>query len=277
MSSEKFTINYRWAICTFVTLISNIHMMSKNDLKNKVVLIAGGAKNLGGLLSRDFAAKGAKLAIHYNSDSTKADAEKTLADVQAAGAEAFLFQGDLTKVENITKLFDETVSRFGGIDIAINTVGMVLKKPFTETTESEYDQMSDINSKVAYFFIQESGKKLNDNGKICTIVTSLLAAYTGLYSTYEGMKAPVEHFTRAASKEFGDRGISVTAVAPGPMDTPFFYGQESLDAVAYHKSASALGGLTDIKDIAPLVEFLVSDGWWITGQTIFANGGYTTR
>lgn len=252
-------------------------MMSKNDLKNKVVLIAGGAKNLGGLLSRDFAAKGAKLAIHYNSDATKADAEKTLADVQAAGAEAFLFQGDLTKVENITKLFDETVSKFGGIDIAINTVGMVLKKPFTETTESEYDQMSDINSKVAYFFIQESGKKLNDNGKICTIVTSLLAAYTGLYSTYEGMKAPVEHFTRAASKEFGDRGISVTAVAPGYMDTPFFYGQESSDAVAYHKSASALGGLTDIKDIAPLVEFLVSDGWWITGQTIFANGGYTTR
>ncbi|MDQ8748497.1 short chain dehydrogenase [Elizabethkingia miricola] len=251
--------------------------MSKNDLKNKVVLIAGGAKNLGGLLSRDFAAKGAKLAIHYNSDATKADAEKTLADVQAAGAEAFLFQSDLTKIENITKLFDETVSRFGGVDIAINTVGMVLKKPFTETTEAEYDQMSDINSKVAYFFIQESGKKLNDNGKICTIVTSLLAAYTGLYSTYEGMKAPVEHFTRAASKEFGDRGISVTAVAPGPMDTPFFYGQESSDAVAYHKSASALGGLTDIKDIAPLVEFLVSDGWWITGQTIFANGGYTTR
>ncbi|WP_284462452.1 SDR family oxidoreductase [Chryseobacterium sp.] len=251
--------------------------MSKNDLQNKVILIAGGAKNLGGLLSRNFAAKGAKLAIHYNSDATKPDAEKTLEEVKALGAEAFIFQGDLTKIENITRFFDETASKFGRIDIAINTVGMVLKKPFVETTEAEYDSMSDINSKVAYFFIQEAGKKLNDNGKICTIVTSLLAAYTGFYSTYEGMKAPVEHFTRAASKEFGERGISVTAVAPGPMDTPFFYGQESDDAVAYHKSASALGGLTDIKDIAPLIEFLVSDGWWITGQTIFANGGYTTR
>lgn len=251
--------------------------MQKIDLQNKVVLIAGGAKNLGGLLSRNFAAKGAKLAIHYNSDTTKPDAEKTLEEVKALGAEAFIFQGDLTKIENITHFFDETISKFGGIDMAINTVGMVLKKPFVETTEAEYDSMSDINSKVAYFFIQEAGKKLNDNGKICTVVTSLLAAYTGLYSTYEGMKAPVEHFTRAASKEFGERGISVTAVAPGPMDTPFFYGQESDDAVAYHKSASALGGLTDIKDIAPLIEFLVSDGWWITGQTIFANGGYTTR
>ena len=251
--------------------------MANNNVNGKVVLIAGGAKNLGGLLSRNFAAKGARLVIHYNSAVTQPDAEKTLADVQAAGAEAFLFQGDLTRPKNIITLFDAAISRFGGIDIAINTVGKVLKKPIADTTEAEYDSMSDINSKAAYFFIQEAGKKLNDNGKICTIVTSLLAAYTGLYSTYEGMKAPVEHFTRAASKEFGGRGISVTAVAPGPMDTPFFYGQESEDAVAYHKSASALGGLTDIKDIAPLVEFLVTDGWWITGQTIFANGGYTTR
>lgn len=251
--------------------------MSRNDLNGKVVLIAGGAKNLGGLLSRNFAQKGAKVAVHYNSDSTKADAEKTLAEITNAGGEAFIFQADLTKVENIAKLFEATKQKFGGIDIAINTVGMVLKKPFLETTEAEYDSMFDINSKVAYFFIQEAGKHLNENGKINTIVTSLLAAYTGLYSTYAGAKAPVEHFTRMASKEFGDRGISVSAVAPGPMDTPFFYGQEGEDAVAYHKSASALGGLTDIKDIAPLVEFLVTDGWWITGQTIFANGGYTTR
>lgn len=251
--------------------------MGKIDLKDKVVLIAGGGKNLGGLLSRNFAAKGAKLAIHYNSDSSKAASEETLKAIKAAGGEGFLYQADLTKVGNITKFFDETIARYGGVDIAINTVGMVLKKPFVDTSEEEYDTMSEINSKVAYFFIKEAGKKLNDNGKICTIVTSLLAAYTGLYSTYEGMKAPVEHFTRATSKEFGNRGISVTAVGPGPMDTPFFYGQESDDAVAYHKSASALGGLTDIKDIAPLIEFLVTDGWWITGQTIFANGGYTTR
>ncbi|QQT26192.1 SDR family oxidoreductase [Sphingobacterium spiritivorum] len=251
--------------------------MARNDLKGKVVLIAGGGKNLGGLLSRNFASQGAKIAIHFNSESTKAEAEKTLADIENAGGEAFLFQADLTHVENIKKLFEATISKFGGIDIAVNTIGMVLKKPFLETTEEEYDTMFDINSKVAYFFIQEAGKTLNNNGKICTIVTSLLAAYTGLYSTYAGAKAPVEHFTRMASKEFGERGISVTAVGPGPMDTPFFYGQESADAVTYHKSASALGGLTDIKDIAPLIQFLVTEGWWITGQTIFANGGYTTR
>ena len=186
--------------------------MGKIDLKDKVVLIAGGGKNLGGLLSRNFAAKGSKIAIHYNSDSSKAASEETLHAVKAAGGDGFLYQGDLTKVENITKFFDETISKLGGIDVAINTAGMVLKKPFAETSEKEYDKMFDINSKLAYFFIKEAGQKLNDNGKICTIVTSLLAAFTGMYSTYAGAKAPVEHFTRMASKEFGERGISVTAV-----------------------------------------------------------------
>jgi len=242
-----------------------------------VVLIAGGGKNLGGLLSRDFAAMGAKLAIHYNSESSRIECEETFVAVKAMGGEAFLFQADLTKPGNVAQFFDAAILKFGKVDIAINTVGMVLKKPFAETTEAEYDTMFGINSKAAYFFLREAGRKISDNGKICTIVSSLLAAYTGEYSTYAGAKASAEHFTRAASKEFGSRGISVTAVAPGPMDTPFFYAQESDDAVAYHKSASALGGLTKIKDIASLVEFLVTDGWWITGQTIFANGGYTTR
>lgn len=257
--------------------------MSTHNLKDKVVLIGGGAKNLGGLLARDFAENGAKaIVVHYNSDSTRSAADETIAEVKKLGAEAIAVQGDLTKPENVTKLFDEAIAAFGGIDIAINTTGMVLKKPFTEISEDEYDTMFGINSKAAFFFMQEAGKKLNDNGRICTIVTSLLAAFTGYYSVYAGAKAPIEHFTRAASKEFGARGISVTAVAPGPMDTPFFYGQEAAEAVAYHSTAADLSkysktGLTDIEDIAPLVKFLVTEGWWITGQTIFANGGYTTR
>lgn len=251
--------------------------MNPHNIQGKVTLIGGGAKNLGGLLSRTLAAEGAKIIVHFNSASTQADADKTVADIVQGGGEAFAVQGDFTRVADVKAAFAAGVEKFGRIDIAINTVGKVLKKPYLETTEEDYDSMAAINSKAAYFFIQEAGRVLNDGGKICTVVTSLLAAYTGLYSTYGGMKAPVEHFTRAASKEFGPRGISVTAVGPGPMDTPFFYGQETPEAVAYHKSASALGGLTRIEDIVPVIKMLVSDGWWITGQTIFANGGYTTR
>lgn len=251
--------------------------MAKRTLKDKVVLIAGGAKNLGGLMSREFARDGARIVVHYNSDSTKSDAEATVQAVKEAGADAFMTQGDLTKPANVTALFNEARERFGGIDVAVNTVGKVLRKPIVETTEEEYGSMFDINSKSAYFFIKEAGRNLNDNGKIITIVTSLLAAFTDGYSTYAGGKAPVEHFTRAAAKEFGPRGISVTAVGPGPMDTPFFYGQETPGRVEFHKSQAMNGDLTKIEDIVPIVRFLATDGWWITGQTIFANGGYTTR
>jgi NAD(P)-dependent dehydrogenase (short-subunit alcohol dehydrogenase family) len=257
--------------------------MTNHSIKGKTVIIAGGAKNLGGLIARDLAQNGAKaIAIHYNSVSSKSDAEATIAAIKALGTEAIAFQADLTSAEAVKKLFADTISTIGQPDIAINTVGKVLKKPILDITEAEYDEMSAVNTKTAFFFIKEAGKHLNDNGKLITIVTSLLGAFTPFYASYAGTKAPVEHFTRAASKEFGDRGISVTAIGPGPMDTPFFYPAEGAEAIAYHKTAAALSkftktGLTDIEDIVPYIRFMVSDGWWMTGQTILVNGGYTTK
>jgi NAD(P)-dependent dehydrogenase (short-subunit alcohol dehydrogenase family) len=193
-----------------------------------------------------------------------------------------LFQADLTTASAMKKLFVDANNAMGSIDIAINTTGMVIKHPLPEITEDDFDTIFGINAKAAFFFIQQAGIHVAERGKIVTLVTSLLAAFTGLYSVYAGSKAPVEHFTRAASKEFGAQGISVNAVAPGPMETPFFYGAETTESAAYNQGAADLSkftetGLTDPKDIVPLVGFLVSDGWWITGQTIFANGGYTTR
>ena len=247
--------------------------MADHSIQGKVALIAGGAKNLGGLIARDLAAHGARaIAIHYNSPASKADADATVAALQ----------GDLTTAAAVEKLYADALAAVGRPDIAINTVGKVLKKPFSEISEAEYDEMAAVNAKSAFFFLKEAGRHVNDHGKIVTLVTSLLGAFTPFYSAYAGTKAPVEHYTRAAAKEFGARGISVTAVGPGPMDTPFFYGQESPEAVAYHQSAAALSphsptGLTHIEDVVPFIRHLVSDGWWITGQTLLINGGYTTK
>ncbi|MEK7944390.1 SDR family oxidoreductase [Pigmentiphaga sp. YJ18] len=257
--------------------------MADHSIRGKVALIAGGAKNLGGLIARDLAAQGAKAVIvHYNSPASEADADATVAAVRAAGAESAALQADLTTAGAVEKLFADAIAVAGRPDIAINTVGKVLKKPIVDISETEYDEMSAVNAKSAFFFLKEAGRHVNDNGKVVTLVTSLLGAFTPFYAAYEGTKAPVEHFTRAAAKEFGQRGISVTAVGPGPMDTPFFYPAEQAEAVAYHKTAAALSpfsktGLTDIHDVVPFIRHLVSDGWWITGQTILINGGYTTK
>jgi len=251
--------------------------MAKIDLNGKVTLVAGGAKNLGGLISREFAASGSKVVVHYNSNATETEADATVKAIKEMGGEAIAIQGDLTKAANMSALFEQAKDHFGGIDVAVNTVGKVLRKPIIETTEEEYDDMFAVNSKSAYFFMKEAGLHLNDNGKLITIVTSLLAAFTDGYSSYAGGKAPVEDFTRAAAKEFAARGISVNNIGPGPMDTPFFYGQETPERVGFHKSQAMGNQLTQIEDIVPIVKFLATEGWWITGQTLFANGGYTTR
>jgi NAD(P)-dependent dehydrogenase (short-subunit alcohol dehydrogenase family) len=249
--------------------------MAEQTLQGKVAVIAGGEKNLGGLLSTTFAEAGAKIVVHYHTD--QADAEQTVKAVQQAGSQAVAVQADLTQVPAMRQLFDQAVDEFGGVDVAVNTTGMVLRKPILETTEDEYDRMFAINAKAGYFFIQEAGRRLNDHGKIVSLATSLLNAFTDGYSTYAGGKSPLEHFTRAAAKEFADRSISVNVVAPGPMDTPFFYPQETPERVEFHKSQALDNQLTQIDDIAPVIKFLVTDGWWFTGQTVFPNGGYTTR
>ena len=148
----------------------------------------------------------AGVAIHYNSNSTRSDAEATVTAVKAHGVAAFAFQAALTRVANVVKRFDETIKQCGKIDIAVNTTGLVIKKAIVVVTEDDYDQLFAINSKAGFFFIQEVGRKLADRGKVVTIVSSLLAAYTGLYSIYPGSKAPIENYTRATSKEFGARG-----------------------------------------------------------------------
>ncbi|KAJ5118223.1 hypothetical protein N7448_009937 [Penicillium atrosanguineum] len=248
-------------------------------LNGKVALIAGGVKNLGAESARELAEAGADLALHYNSASSKSNAAEleTQLKQKYPNLKVAFYQGDLTTAGAVEKLFQSVLKDFGKIDIVINTVGKVLKKPITEISEEEYDSMFAINSKAAFFILKSAAAHIADDGKIISIVTALLGAFTGFYTSYAGSKAPVEHFTRGVCKELQARRVSVNNVAPGPMDTPFFYPQESPEAVEFHKSNGMGNRLTMVQDIAPLIRFLCTDGKWITGQTIFANGGYTTR
>ena len=220
-------------------------------LNGKVAFVGGASRNLGGLISTTLGAEGALVAVHYNSESSRVKAEDVVAQINKGPGEAFAVQADLTKVAEVERVFEEVLDRFGKLDYSINTAGMVLKKPLTEITEEEYDRMFAVNSKAAFFVMREAARRMDDGGKIITIVTSLLAAYTGLYSVYAGSKAPVEHFTRALSKELFGRNISVNNIAPGPMDTSFFFPADDDDSVVYHKSSAMNGELTKIDDIVP--------------------------
>ncbi|MCC2607660.1 SDR family oxidoreductase [Planctobacterium marinum] len=244
----------------------------------KVALITGAARNMGRAFAQALATEGCDIVIHYNSESSAQDAQVTAKQVEAAGSRALLVQGDLTSIDAVQKLFSEAKDAFGRVDIVINNAGKIIKRPFTDYSESDFDQLFNINTKAAFFVMQEAAKQIEDNGRIINLGTSLLGAFTGNYALYAGSKAPLEDFTRALAKEIGHRGVTVNTLCPGPIDTAFFHGEENAQTVAYLKAASVANRLGTIEDIVPLVTFIAStQSQWTTGQSLFVNGGFVTR
>lgn len=254
--------------------------MSDDDreLAGKVALVTGSARNMGRAFAVALAQRGADLAVHHHGDASRADADETARQARAAGARAIVLAGDIVRVAEVRRLFDETMAAFGRVDIVINNAGMILKKPVVEFTEEEFDRLFAINAKAAFFVMQEAARRMADGGRIINIGTTLLAATTPFYSVYAGSKAPLEDFTRALAKEIGARGITVNTVAPGPIDTAFYHAQEDEQSTAYVTRAAPMNRLGQVDDIVPVIEFLASPrSRWVTAQTLFVNGGYLAR
>ena len=248
------------------------------DLEGKVALITGSARNMGRAFAEALSARGADVVIHHHSGNAAREAEQVARAVQENNARALVVSGDLADPQVVRGIFKAATDAFGRIDIVINNAGVVLKKPFAEVTEEDFDRAFGINAKAAFFTMQEAARLIEDNGRIINMGTTLLGATTGMYSVYAGSKAPLEDFTRALAKEIGARGVTVNTVAPGPIDTSFFHGEENDQSVAYLSSMSPQGRLGRIEDITPLIDFLASEeSRWVTAQTLFVNGGFLAR
>lgn len=256
-------------------LLSNVFGMA--DLRDKTIVITGGAKNLGGAAARRIAADGAKIVVHYNSDGSADDAADTVAAVEKTGGQAFAFQADLTDAAQVDALFDATSNRFGELFATVNTAAHAMGDVVTAMTEDDVDEMIAINVKGTFLVLQAAARRISDGGRIINLVTSLLSAYTPGYALYAGTKASNEHYIRALSKELAEKQVSVNNIGPGPMDTPFFW-DAAHEGEADMVTGMAMGNrLTQVADIVPWIYFLLTDGAWASGQTIFVNGGFSTR
>lgn len=196
---------------------------ANRELTGKVAIVTGARNNLGRGYAVALARNGASVVVHYHREATRDQAEETARLVQQQGTRALLVSFDLSQVANIRKLFDETTKAFGKVDIVVHNAGRSVKKPLAEVTEEDYDRKAGINSKGAFFIMQEAVRRIADNGRIINVVSSLLAANIPNYSAYTGTKAAMEQFTRALAKEIDwRRNITVNSIAPGPVDTPFY-------------------------------------------------------
>lgn len=247
-------------------------------LKGKAAIVTGARNNQGRAYAAALAAMGADVVVHYHRAETKDQAEETARMVRANGAKAVLLQGDLADLANVKKVFDAAQSNFGRIDILVNTVGYIVKKPMAEITEADYERSHRANTKAILFTMQEAARRMGDNGRVINIGTSLTAGSAPGYSLYAGTKASGEEFVRMLSKEIGKRGITVNNIAPGPLDNPFFHQAETPQSAAFAANLSVSGRLGKESDITPVVAFLAGpQSQWVNGQTLFVNGGYLTR
>jgi NAD(P)-dependent dehydrogenase (short-subunit alcohol dehydrogenase family) len=246
------------------------------DLASKVAVVTGAARNLGRGFSEALARRGADVVVHFHAEHARQDAEETARLVRAAGARAAMLMGDLTSTATVQQTFEAALSSFGRVDILVNNAGAILKKPVADITEAEFDRLHAVNAKAPFLLMQAAAKHMSDGGRIINIGTSILGMSIPFYGVYAGSKAFLEHFSRDLAQQLKGRGITVNTVAPGSIDTPFFHAAETPESVAFIEQMT--GGLGSVGGVVPVVEFLASAGsQWLTGQTIFVNGGLVTR
>lgn len=246
--------------------------MSK--LKDKVALVTGASKGIGAGIARQLAADGAKVVVNYA--SSKAGADKVVADIEAAGGQAVAVGADVTNKAEVDALVKAALDHFGRLDIVVNNSGVYQFAKIEETTEELYRKQFDINVLGPLLVSGAAVPHLGRGGSIVNIssfVTRVLPAESAIYS---GTKGAVDAITGVLSRELGPRGIRVNSVNPGLIETDGTHaaGVMGSDFQKSNEEQTPLGRIGQVRDIAPIVSYLASDdAGWLTGELIVASGG----
>jgi 3-oxoacyl-[acyl-carrier protein] reductase len=243
------------------------------NLIGKVALVTGASRGIGSEIAEQLAKNGAKVIINYSSSPSKA--EEVVGGIKQNGGEALAIQADISQVAEIEMLFQKTIEAYGQIDILVNNAGIMITKPIAAMTEEDFDKQFAINVKGTYFACQQAFHHMNQNGRIINFSTSVAGQMFPTYSVYAGTKGAVEQFTRQLAKELGPKGITINAIAPGPINTELFTVGKTEEQIEGIRKMNAFGRLGEPNDIASVALFLASEeSQWITGQTIRINGGF---
>ena len=241
--------------------------------EGKVAVVTGGNSGIGLATARRFQEEGAKVAISGRSRKTLDEAVKTI------GNGVLAVQADVSKLEEVDKLYAEVSQKLGKIDVLFVNAGVAKFVPLAETSESTYDEQFDINIKGAYFTIQKALPLLNDGASIILNTSVADSKGTAGASAYSATKAALRSLARTAAAELAERGIRVNTVAPGPIVTPIFE-RSGLPKEAIDEFARGIVDQVPMKrfgqpeEVAGVVAFLASgDASYITGVEINVDGG----
>jgi len=245
--------------------------MNMTDTKGRVALVTGGSGGIGRAVCERLAREGYHLAVHYAGNREKA--QEVVDAVTKLGAEALLVGGDVADEVAMQGAFDAVEARFGGVDVVINTAGIMLLSPIATLDLDDLDRMHRTNIRGNFVISQQAARRLRGGGALINFSTSVVRTQFPGYGAYVASKAAVEGMTLILVRELRGRDITVNAVAPGPTATPLFLEGKSEEDVERLGKAAPLERVGYPEDIAEAVAFLAGPARWINGQVIYANGG----
>jgi NAD(P)-dependent dehydrogenase (short-subunit alcohol dehydrogenase family) len=249
--------------------------MSK--LNGKVAVVTGAASGIGLAIAKRFVAEGAFVFI---TGRRQAELDRAKA---ALGNNVIAVQGDVSKIEDLDRLYEAVRNAKGTLDIVVANAGIVENLPIEAVTPEGYDRMFDINTRGLFFTVQKSLPLLKDGSSVVLVGSSVSAMALPASSVYAATKAAVRSFARTFSTDLRDRKIRVNTLSPGPIDTPIIDGQfkteeEAAGGREYMASLPLIRRLGTAEEMANAAFFLASDeSSYCTGIDLYADGGLSQR
>lgn len=252
---------------------------STSRLDGKVALVTGAGRGIGGGVALELGARGASVVVNYSKSA--AAAEEVVQEIEKLGSKAIAIQADISKPEEIQRLFEEAKSHFNGqLDIVVSNSGIEHFDKIEDVTPEQFDQVFAINTRAQFFVAQQAFLHLPEGGRL--VLMSSISANVGSirnHAVYAGSKCAVEAFARCLATDFGVKKITVNVIAPGGVKSDmathagwrYIPGADpswSMDDIEKHVSKwTPMQRIGLPVDIARVVGFLVSeDGGWINGS-----------
>jgi 3-oxoacyl-[acyl-carrier protein] reductase len=247
-----------------------------NRLKGKVAVVTGASKGIGAAIAEHLAAEGAAVVVNYA--SSKAGADAVVKRITQKDGKAVAVQGDVSKPEDIQRLFAETKKAFGKLDILVNNAGIYEFLPLESITAEHFHKQYNLNVLGLLLTTQEAVKHFGPAGGSIINISSVAATQApATASVYSGTKAAVNAITTSLAKELGPRKIRVNAINPGMVESEGLHaaGMAESDFRKQLEAQTPLGRIGQPQDIAPAAVYLASsESAWVTGETLYISGGH---
>ena len=237
----------------------------------RVAIVTGGSRGIGRAAAERLAADGMAVVIVYVGN--KVEADSAVEEIKAAGGQAIAAQADVADSDAVAAAFDLASDTFGGVDVVVNSAGIMPLGTVAEMDLEVFDRIQRTNGRGTFVVAQQAARRLRDGGAIINISSSVVGLRFPQYGAYAMSKGGVEALTLILARELRGRDITVNAVAPGPTATALFLegkDEATIDNLAKQAPLERIGSPDDVSEV---ISFLAGPARWINGQTIRANGG----